>query len=131
MDTQTHSWLDSLTEETRQRVFAAMREIDTRAQRYFKNSADMTRGSGMSIPVGAAGFDEFIRGDSLASYLRGLRKGLSPTEAIEAAKANAREVVKSHNAKRAKDICWQRADMTADSTIEYAHRQMVDATIGR
>jgi len=128
MDT---SWLASLTEDTRQRVFTTMREIDTRSQRYYQNSANMTRGSGMSIPVGAAGFDEFIRGDSLAAYLRGLRKGLCPTEAIESAKVNAREVVKSHNARRAKDICWQRADMTADSTIEYAHRQIVDALVGR
>lgn len=127
----TSSWLESLTEETRQRIFATMRDIDARAQRYYQNSANMTRGSGMSIPVGAAGFDEFIRGDSLAAYLRGLRKGLCPTEAFESAKANARDVVKSHNAKRAKDICWQRADMTADSTIEYAHRQVVDATVGR
>jgi len=125
------SWLESLTEETRQRIFAAMREIDSRSQRYYQNSANMTRGTGMSIPVGAAGFDEFVRGDSLASYLRGLRKGLSPTEAIESAKIAARELVKSHNAKRAKDVCWQRADMTADSTIEYAHRQIVDATVNR
>jgi len=131
MDTQTHSWLESLTEETRQRVFATMRDIDGRAQRYYQNSANMTRGSGMSIPIGAAGFDEFIRGDSLATYLRGLRKGLAPTEAIESAKVSAREVVKSHNTKRAKDVCWQRADMTADSTIEYAHQQIVDSLVGR
>jgi len=104
MTHDAHSWLESLTEETRQRVFAAMREIDTRAQRYYQNSTNMTRGTGMSIPVGAAGFDEFIRGDSLAAYLRGLRRGLAPTEAIESAKVAAREVVKSHNAKRAKDI---------------------------
>jgi hypothetical protein len=56
---------------------------------------------------------------------------LSPTEAIDAAKVAARELVKSHNARRAKDVCWQRADMTADSTIDYAHRQIVDATVNR
>src|SRR5260370_102532 len=125
------SWLESLTEETRQRVFASMRDIDTRAQRFYQSSSKMTRGSGMSLPVGAAGVDEFVRGDSLASYLRGLRKGLSPTEALDSAKVTARELVKSHNSKRAKDICWQRADMTADSTIEYAHRQIVDSLVGR
>jgi hypothetical protein len=129
-ETKQASWLESLTEETRQRVFAVMRKVRDESTRYCEKGYTMNRGTGITIPVGAAGFDEIVRGEVLASYLRALGKGQCPTEAIEYAKREAREMVKSHNGRR-KDYTWQRADMTADSTVEYAHNRVVDAVVGR
>jgi len=127
----THEWLSTLQPDTKERIFAAMRAIDTRAQRYLETGNHMGRGTGMSIPIGAAHFDELLRGEVLCSYLRAIRKGASPTEAIDTAKAEIRSIIKSHNSKRAKDVCWQRADMAGDSTVEYAHRQILDALMMR
>ena len=127
----TPKYYETLTDETRERLFAAMRNIDTRAQSYLERGYKMGRGTGMSIPVGAAHFDEIIRGEGLSAYLRALRTGLCPTDAEGAAKAESRSIIKSHNSKRAKDVCWQRADMAVDSIIETAHHEIVNAVINR
>lgn len=120
------NWLESLPEEQKQAAYAAMREIDARAQQADKNERALRAPQG-SIPVGSAGFDEFIRAEGPNEFLRGLRKGLTPEQAEAAAKVYAREAVAKHNAAR-KDRDWQRADMTGDSAIERA-RQNVESVI--
>ena len=124
-------YYEMLSEETRQRLFAAMRKIDSRAQSYLEAGNRLGRRNGNTILVGAAHFDELIKGESLSAYLRQLRKGEQPTDAEIAAKAEARSIIASHNRQRAKDVCWQRADMAGDSSIEWAHRQIIDAVINR
>ena len=124
-------YYETLSDATRERLFTAMRKIDTRAQGYLNQGNKLGQGTGMSIPVGAAHFDEIIRGSGLSAYLRALRKGECPTDAEKAAKTEARSIIASHNKQRAKDVCWQRADMAADSVIEHAHRQIIDAVINR
>ena len=120
------NWLESLPAQHKESVFTAMREIDAKAMQHDTNERALRAPQG-SIPVGSAGFDEFIRAEGPNEFLRGLRKGLTPEQAETAAKAYAREAVAKHNAKRP-DYTWQRADMTGDHAIEMA-RQKVDSAL--
>lgn len=124
-----NGWLGTLSDETRERVFSSMRSIDLESNRYLNNAARLRAPAG-SIPIGAAGFDEMIRYEILASYLRAIRKGSSPSEAENAAKLEARDIVESHNKQRS-DVTWKRWSATAESTLEYQHGKMIDAVMNR
>lgn len=130
MATPQVSWLEGLTDETRERVFVVMRKIRHESTQYHQRGTWMSRRAGMTILVGSAHFDEIVRGEALSFYLRALSKGLCPTEALTCAKQEVRKVIESHNSQR-KDVNWKRADITADGTVEYAHKQIVDAVVGR
>lgn len=81
-----------------------------------------------TIAVGGADFDEFVRGEALATLLGALSDGYYPSLAAVAAKMFARDAVRLHNAKRPRDVNWQRYDGTADLLIEHAIAAIVRAS---
>lgn len=104
-------WLDSLTNEQRELVFAWMREKGDVAQALVDRGKELQGPSG-SIPVGSAWFDVWIEGAVIEEFLRQLRKGRSPTDAVHCAQQHARSWVATHN-KRRTDVEWRRDETTA------------------
>lgn len=123
-------WLATLQGDTRELVFATMRSIRAESDRYYTKGNELGRRAANQVAVGCADFDELVRGQSLAHYLRSISNGLTPTEALAEAKQEARSMITNHNAKR-KDINWKRDAATADNTIEYQHSRLIDSFMRR
>jgi hypothetical protein len=120
------SWYASITLERRKKLFGWMRATEAAAMRELRASRALEPAVG-EIAVGAGAFDRFIQGEAPAEYLRALRRGKSPDEALAQAKAFARESVAKHNEKRARDVNWQRHAETADAKLEHLHRTLLEA----
>jgi 5'-3' exonuclease len=87
----------------RARLFAFMRELDAAADHFFaKGREDANR-----IPVGAALFDEVLRGAACFELVTALRRAETVEAAAELAAPAVRLWVEKHNA-RSKDINWKR-----------------------
>lgn len=87
----------------------------------FERSARKYEG-GNGLAVGSAGIDERMKADALRSIVRRVRKG-EWIEGLESAvKAECRQWIERHNARRPKDVNWARWDGCCDSTIETAMR---------
>jgi hypothetical protein len=119
-------WLKELTEETRERVFVLMREVDAAAQKDYQK-AQQIEGNGTTIPVGAAHFDYLIEAVVADAFLRAVRRGSDPTAALVEAKADGRLCVSKHNARR-KDYMWQRWDGAGDEIAERLMRRFQAAS---
>lgn len=103
-ETASPHWLNDMTEDRRQLVYAQMRAEGETMTRYYNSP---TQG-GSGLAVGAASFDDVMKAEVRRDFLAALRKGMSPSAACDDAKARARGYVAKHNAQRTKDISWQR-----------------------
>lgn len=117
------NWLNSLSNDHRELVFAEMRRIRERISSFEREAKRLQPPYG-TIGVGAADFDPRVRADSLSTLLREIGRGKTPDEAMELAKQDARVAVSKHNAKRPNQIDWGRWEGTADSVIEHAWRNL-------
>lgn len=107
-------WYLTLNEAARERVFAAMRKMQTEADAAYAAARRLSAPSG-TIAVGGGEFDALLPAFAIDGFLRALRKGADPDAAGEAAKAELRTAVEKHNSQRPKDQCWQRwAESGAD-----------------
>lgn len=100
-----------------------MRRIGDRVEQAFIAMRKLGAPAG-TIPVGAAAFDVFLKGEGPAVFLRALRNGGPPEDAELRAKKWAREAIETHNAKRPAQIDWARADIAGDGPIEWARRDI-------
>jgi len=115
------NWLSTLPEPIRGPVLAWMRDTRAHAQTLSQTASKL---SGPGIPVGAAHFDEFIRGEVLHQYLGQLGRGKTPEEALQETLKWAHEAVKLHNQK-SKDISWKRSIETADPFLIGKHKSLL------
>lgn len=93
------NWLQSLSPDDREQVFALMRNISDSADDWYADHRRLTPNNG-DIAVGSAHIYPLIKSESLREFLRSLRTGSDPWVAKEAAKTMARLIVKNWNAKR-------------------------------
>jgi hypothetical protein len=114
----------TLPDVTREKLFAAMRTIDARSQSYFNEAHKLTPRFG-EIEIGGGRFEQQLKGDVLASYLRALRKGATPQESLTHAQNERTEYVKHWNKKRGNDYVVHRALDAEQSLIDWAHRLIV------
>lgn len=128
--TAAPAWLDTLDVNAHERVLDAMRQVHDQADAAAKREIAL-KPRGGEIPVGAAGFDEFLSSEARNQFLMGVNKGQDPAAAADAARAWARGAVSRHNAQRAKDVNWQRASTHADTTIANAQRVVEYATTNK
>lgn len=77
---------------------------------------------GKGYAAGAENINYRWAADATRSVIQGVRAGKTPAEAGEAAKAEARTWIERHNAKRKKDIAWQRWEGAADDYVDTAVR---------
>lgn len=106
-------WLGTLDEETRERVFAVMRELDAEVLQHF----ECARETPGTLAVGAGLFDEFLQGAVREIFVISLGRGATPSEACEKAKTEARIVIAKHNAKRT-DHTWKRWEGAGDGIAD-------------
>ena len=119
-------WYEQLPEPQRESVFATMRAIRQRSDEFLQRERQLRPPTG-SIAAGATGFDEFIRGEAIAVFLREIGRGKTPEAAEAATKAFTEDAVKTHNKKRPKDKNWARSPGTADSDIGRVRMEIEDA----
>jgi len=114
----------ALNKESREKLFSWMRKTHIIAQAYDKQARSLEAPQGY-IAVGAGAFDQFIRAATSQEYLSVLRRGGTPDEAWKSSKKLACLCVEKHNAKRPKDVNWQRWEGTADAFIDDLHRSLI------
>lgn len=110
-------YFETLSEADREALFAHMRAIDDESVRHHYEFLRLQPRHG-EIAVGAGHFDVWLKYELAQEVLRQLRSGLEPVAAGEAAKFYGRECVRIHNAKRARDINWQRDLDTGSAYID-------------
>lgn len=115
----------SLDDAARGRLFALMRELGQEAADYMARAREPPN----TIPVGAALFDEAIKGAAREELLVALRTADSIEAARGQASAALREWVKKHNARR-KDVTWQRWSETGQSDLKFLVERAQRAVLG-
>jgi hypothetical protein len=108
-------------------VRAVMREVRAESDRYLATAQRLSPRYG-EIAVGGEHFDAFLKGEALASLLRGFGKLNGDDHcvvALDAAKLDARDMVSKWNARREYQVArWEGA---ADTVLESAFRRIVNA----
>lgn len=105
-------------------VRAVMREVRAESDRYLATAQRLAPRYG-EVAAGGEHFDAFLKGEALASLLRYF--GRDPLTAMEAAKNDARDMVKKWNARREWQVArWEGA---ADTVIETAYRKIYAAIV--
>lgn len=110
-------WLASLADDARELAFALMREVGEEADRHMK-AAQRADGDGVLLPVGAGHFDDLLAWCVRWGFLSALRRGCTPAESCAAAKLEARTCVARHNARRPREVTWQRWEGAGDTEAE-------------
>jgi hypothetical protein len=75
---------------------------------------------GRGIQAGSGNIDKLWDYEGMTMVASLVRKGSTITDAVAAAKADARQSIKKHNARRPKDPGWVRDEGSADKWIEHA-----------
>lgn len=119
-------WYNDIGPEKREKLFAAMRALDSEAQRQYEKAKKLTPPSG-TIGVGGADFEELLKAEVISSYLRPLRNGKTPAEALANAEKDRTEFVKKFNQKRGKDYVVHRSETAEQSLIDRIHRTILNA----
>lgn len=116
-------WYETLSTKSRGFLFTWMQEADNKAKHCLSKARKLEPPSG-HIAIGAAAFDEFIKGEVIEEYLRSLRSGKTPERALESTLLHSRFCIRLHNSRRPKDINWQRPETIADFEINNLHRSL-------
>lgn len=85
---------------------------------------------GVGIPVGCENTNYRWATDAMRLTIALIRDGVTPSEAVKRAKEEARRWIKKHNARRPRDINWQRWEGSADEHIDGVHRAVHNAEKG-
>jgi hypothetical protein len=120
-------WFETLAATPQQNLFSKMRYWGNVANRHFEKARELWPPYGWTA-VGGAHFDEELKAVCIESYLRGLRKGETPAEALKSAEAERTAAVTRWNTSRGNDYQTHRS-LTAEQTLlETIHRTIVKAS---
>lgn len=103
----------SLTDLQREDLFALMRRMGDEEAVYFTRGRETPN----TIPVGAALFDETLRGAARYELNAALRKASTLEAAFDQSRAALRVWVRKHNERRS-DINWQRWEESGQTELE-------------
>ena len=111
------------------RVLRAMRKLDSDWVSPWRRKADSLYPPFGTIGVGGADFDYLLKAVVGESYLRALRKRNGPSVALEVAKKDGKECVKTWNERTCKTraafggyYTLQRWEKAGESEAEFVHR---------
>jgi hypothetical protein len=117
--------------EGRSEAFLFMRSLEAECLRLEAKIRALHAPPG-TIAVGAGQFDVVLSHTAILSFLSGLRRGMTPTEAGEKAKADTAYAVDKHNNQRPNDFAWQRwigaGACEVDALVYRANQIPVDTT---
>lgn len=114
------NWLQSLPEDHRQQVYAAMRQVGELAQHEWQEAQRLEPPHGQ-LAAGSQGFDHVARAVGADGYLRALRRGVAPDDARASAAAEVAVAVATHNAKRPTDVNWRRDTAAESGFLDRVH----------
>lgn len=113
----------------RDEVFEAMRQQADRNAREFEQAKRLGP-TGGSLSVGSADFDHTLKGTVGEAYVRALRNGKTPDEALEEAKADGRDAIRKWNERGSKSRVsmsgggeLKRWEGSADDIADTIHRR--------
>lgn len=121
-------WLNELTGNEKESVFAAMRSIRSRSDRSLEQARRLLP-PGYRLPRGGEHFDLWLKGETLAELLRLLNKGNTPEQAAIDAKSYASAIVTKWNANPEALYFWNKAEVsrwekTMDDPVDTAVREI-------
>lgn len=115
---------ESFRDESTERKHAAMRAISEDVEGEWQKSRDLSPRGGM-IALGSADFDHTLKATVGDGYLRAMRAGKTPDEALAAAKADGLDAIKKWNDHGHKG----RATVTGNASYEYKRWEGAAETI--
>jgi hypothetical protein len=119
-------WYGSLAPDKQQSLFAIMRELGETAETYHTKARNLMAPRG-TVSVGGADFDYTLKAEVINSFLRALRIGDTPAEALAVAKSDMALVVKSFNARRG-DYVTSRSESSEQTMLNGIYHRVLLAT---
>lgn len=121
------AWFNSLgSVARRERVFAAMRKLGAESECYYENGRQLAPPHG-SVAVGGGSFEQTLKGEVVASYLRAIRHGHTPLEALALAAAERTRHVEKWNTSRGRDYVVHRAEDAEQALLIRVHTTIEEA----
>ncbi len=118
-------YYETLTEDKREKLFAEMRRINEKADRFNTQHKRLSPDYG-KIPVGGAHMEPFFQYEAASNFLRCLRNGSTPFQAAEFAKYEAAKAIKKWNSSR-KDYQIHRWPQAMDFVIDGYLRSVLES----
>lgn len=115
-------WFKTLDEPTRQKVFAYMRKLGNDETKLRENARKYSTPHG-SVALGGADFEYNLKAECISTYLRVIRNGKTPVEALSITRLERTSLVKSFNASIS-DYHIQRELDAEETLIQNIHRGM-------
>lgn len=85
------------------------------------------RPHGGTLPIGAMGAQEAMQASTIMVFMQQIRRGASPDAAAAKAMEEAMAYVNNHNAKRPKDMHWQRSGSWVPTFVETMKNDLPDS----
>lgn len=117
---------EELSIDRREVLFQLMRQLGLESENHFEKARALTPPTA-HIAVGGDAFEEILKGEVIASYLRVLRRGGTPEEALKRAKLERTSYVDNWNRSRGTDYQTHRALDAEQTLLERVHQQVVHA----
>lgn len=118
-------WYKQLSDTDREALFTEMRRWGDREISY-RTQAQRLAPPGGTIAVGGGHFEQVLKAEVIASYLRALRQGETPQRALDIAAADRVKYVQRWNKSRGGDYVVHRAETAEQSLLEDLHRSIVN-----
>ena len=117
------NWLMSLGEGPREKVFVVMRGLNDEVDKLEKKHRELSPRYG-EIAAGGAHMDPFFKTEAIRGFLRSLRNGGTPEEAVAAGSTDADYAVEKWNKSRGRDYHTHRSAKGSQDSIlwDYARR---------
>ena len=119
-------WYKNLSDEDQETLFAEMRKQGDREQHYRHRAMTLAPPSGQ-IAVGGGSFEQTLKAEVIASYLRAIRKGGTPQYALDCAAKDRSKYVEAWNKSRGGDYVVHRSTEAEQSLLEDLHRSIINS----
>jgi hypothetical protein len=119
-------WYEQLSDMDRQALFTEMRRQDKRKQYYRGEAQKLSPPFGM-VACGGGSFEQTLKAEIIASYLRALRNGGTPQFALDCASKDRTKYVAAWNKSRGGDYVVHRCPQAEQALLEDLHRSIVNA----
>ena len=119
-------WYKNLSDADREALFAEMRKQGDREQHY-RNKATALAPPHGQIAVGGGSFEQSLKAEVIASYLRQIRNGGTPQYAFDCAAKDRSMYVEAWNKSRGNDYTVHRSTEAEQSLLEDLHRAIINS----
>ena len=119
-------WYKILSDADRKTLFAEMRKQGDREQ-YFRDKGRMLAPPTGQVAIGGGSFEQTLKAEVIASYLRAIRNGGTPQYALDSAAKDRSKYVEAWNKSRGGDYVVHRNAEAEQSLLEDLHRSIINS----